>query len=92
MNFNKGIGFSNEVTSSTIPTVSYPKTILSCPKTGLIFAVGRLLTTLYQYQSDWFYRVLLAKTKQLRRRGSVILGAKNEPILIYIDPDLFDLP
>ena len=49
MNFDKGIGFSNEVTSSTIPTVSYPKTILSCPKTGLIFAVGRLLTTLYQY-------------------------------------------
>ena len=89
MNLDEGIGFSNEVTSSTIPTVSYPKTILSCPKTGLIFAV---LTTLYQYQTDWFYRVLLAKTKQLRRRGSVILGAKNEPILICIDPDLFELP
>ena len=92
MNFDKGIGFSNEVTSSTIPTVSCPKTILNCLKMGLIFAVGSLLTTLYQYQSDWFYRVLLAKTKQLRSRGSVNLGAKNEPLLIYIDPDLFDLP
>ena len=33
MNINKEIGFSNEGTSLTIPTVSYPKTILSYPKT-----------------------------------------------------------
>jgi len=33
-NINKGTGFSNERTSLTIPTISYPKTILSYPKPG----------------------------------------------------------